>query len=263
MAISIAFIIVTSLLLGSLLGFLGIPPLVGMLALGIFLNLINWIDSSLLAIGTDLRMIALIIILLRAGFELSFDTLKRVGRSAILLSFLPALFEALTITFVGPIFLPLTYLESALLGCVLGAVSPAVVVPMMVGFIEEKRGTKKGIPTLVLAGASMDDVVVIVAFTALLGVYLGEQVNLTYAIASIPISIILGIGVGIGLGLILARLFERYNPRATKRALLILGLAILLVSSEPYLERIHIPFAGFLSVMAIGFIILQKREAMA
>lgn len=133
----------------------------------------------------------------------------------------------------------------------------------MVEFIEEKRGTKKGIPTLVLAGASMDDVVVIVAFTALLGLYLGEQGNLTYAIASIPISIILGIGVGIGIGLILARLFERYNPRATKRALMILGLAILLVSSEPYLEKIHIPFAGLLSVMAIGFIILQKRETMA
>ena len=263
MAFSIALVVILALLLGYILQKVGIPPLVGMLGLGIIFDLFHWLDPSLMAIGVDLRMIALIIILLRAGFELSFDTLKQVGREAIILSFLPALFEASAITLLGPYFLPLTRIESLLLGCVLAAVSPAVVVPMMMHFIDEKRGTQKGIPTLVLAGASLDDVVVIVAFGAVLSFYLGEKVNLTWALISIPLSIILGIGVGLIIGLILFQLFTKYNPRATKRALIILGCAILLVTAESWLEVLHIPFAGLLSVMAIGFIILEKQKGMA
>jgi NhaP-type Na+/H+ or K+/H+ antiporter len=173
MAMSLAEIIVLCLLVDWVSRRFKIPGLVGMLLIGAILgpSVLDTIAPSLLEVGTDLRMIALIVILLRAGFELSRDTLNRVGKQAILLSFLPAAFEALTVTALGPRFLGLSTMESAILGCVLGAVSPAVVVPLMVRFIKEKRGTDKGIPTLVLAAASIDDVTVIVAYSVLIGIY--------------------------------------------------------------------------------------------
>ncbi|NLK14053.1 MAG: sodium:proton antiporter [Spirochaetales bacterium] len=263
MAFSIALIVVISLFLGFLLEKIGIPALVGMLGLGMVMSAFDLLDPSLLAVGVDLRMIALIIILLRAGLQLSFKTLKKVGRQALLLSFLPAFFEAGAITLFGPLFLDLSRMESLLLGSVLAAVSPAVVVPMMIRFIDEKQGTDKGIPTLVLAGASLDDIIVIVAFSAILQLYVGEDVNLVRALLSIPISLILGIGIGLFVGLFLYHIFSRYDPRATKRALIILGCAIFFVTSEQWLEAMHIPFAALVGVMAIGFIILQKNEEMA
>ena len=265
MAMSLAEIVVLCLLVDWLFKRFKMPGLIGMLMIGAILgpSLVDSIAPSLLEVGTDLRMIALIVILLRAGFELSRDTLNRVGRHAILLSVIPAALEALTVTALGPHFLGLSTMESAILGCVLGAVSPAVVVPLMVRFINERRGTAKGIPTLVLAAASIDDVTVIVAYSVLIGIYSGSKVNILWKVMGIPLSIISGIAVGLVLGIVLYKLFDKFNPRATKRALAILGLSILLVHFGDVLEAKDIPFAALLAVMAIGFIILEKREHMA
>ncbi len=265
MAFSLGLLVVLCLLVDYFLQKIRIPGLVGMLAIGALLGpqFLNMLDPSLITVGADLRMIALIVILLRAGLELSKDSLNKVGLQAVLLSFLPALFEALTVTALGPSLLHISRMESAILGCVLGAVSPAVVVPMMVQFIKEKRGTDKGIPTLVLAGASIDDVTVIVAYSLVLGVYVGDSVHLFWTIAGIPLSIVFAVFFGFGIGLILIKVFEKVNPRATKRALAILGISIVLVHMGDILEEHHIPFAALLAVMAIGFIILEKREAMA
>ncbi len=265
MALSLAELILLCLVADYALTRMHIPALVGMLFVGALLGpeLLNVLDPSLIAVGSDLRMIALIVILLRAGFELSRDSLHKVGIQALLLSFLPAVCETLVIVAIGPYLLGLSRIESLLLGCVLAAVSPAVVVPMMVHFIQEKKGTEKGIPTLVLAGASLDDVTVIVAYSVVLGIYAGNETNLVYELISIPLSIIFAILFGFGIGLVLIRLFEKINPRATKRALAILGISIFLVHLGDILEAKHIPFAALLAVMAIGFIILEKREAMA
>jgi solute carrier family 9B (sodium/hydrogen exchanger), member 1/2 len=265
MAVSLAEIIIFCLIADWIFKALRLPGLIGMLAVGALLgpSVLNLINPELLGIGTDLRTIALIVILLRAGLELSRSTLNQVGKQALLLSFLPAAFEALAVTMLGPSLLGLSYLESAILGCVLGAVSPAVVVPMMVKLNQERRGVAKGIPTLVLAGASIDDVTVIVAYSVVVGIYTGGQVNLAWKLAGIPLSILSGIVLGLGIGAVLWRLFERLNPRATKRALAILAVSIALVQAEHWLEARSIPFAALLAVMAIGFMILEKRERMA
>lgn len=265
MALSLAEIIILCLIVDWLFTKFKIPGLVGMLAIGALLGptTLNLIDPSLMLVGSDLRMIALIVILLRAGFELSKESLHRVGKQALLLSFLPALFEALVVVALAPSFLDISRMEAAILGCVLGAVSPAVVVPLMVKFIKEGRGTDKGIPTLVLAGASIDDVTVIVAYSVIIGIYSGGNVNIAWKVAGIPLAIIIGIVVGLGIGLLLVKVFERYNPRATKRALTVIGISILLVNLGDFLETKNLPFAALIAVMAIGFVILEKREHMA
>lgn len=264
MALSIAEIILISLFINYLFKYIKIPGLVGMLLLGIIFGpyVLNLLSPDVIQISSDLRMIALIVILLRAGFELNKDTLNRVGKQVLFLSFIPALFEGTAIAFLGPYFLHLTFLESAILGAILSAVSPAVVVPLMIKFIEEKKGTKKGIPSLVLAASSIDDVFVIVIYSVLIGMYLGHKVSIVWKLVSIPISIVVGIAVGLIIGWILYKLFEKYNPRATKRLLIILSLSIILVRVEPLMENI-VPFAALLAVMAIGFIILEKREHFA
>jgi len=265
MAVSLALVIVLCLLADWLFRLFKFPGLVGMLAVGAVLgpSVLNLINPELLMLGADLRMIALVVILLRAGLELSRDSLNRVGRNAALLAFVPGLCEAATITLLGPFFLPLNRMECAVLGYVLAAVSPAVVVPRMIRFNREGRGTAKGIPTLVLAGASVDDVVAIVAYSVLIGIYTGGQVNVAWKLVGIPLSILTGVLVGLGLGVLLYKLFERFNPRATKRALVIVGLSIGLVWLGTLLERINLPFAALIAVMAIGFVILERRERMA
>ncbi len=265
MAISLAEIIILCLIADWAFKRFRVPGLIGMLGVGVILgpSALDAISPSLMAVGTDLRMIALIVILLRAGFELSRESLNRVGLQALLLAVVPAAFEAIAVTLLGPPLLGLSAMESAILGCVLGAVSPAVVVPMMVRFNQEWRGTAKGIPTLVLAAASVDDVTVIVAYSVLIGIYAGSEVNIAWKVAGIPIAVLAGIAVGLLMGAALYRIFERYNPRATKRALTVLGVSIILVQLGNVLESRDIPFAALLAVMAIGFIILEKREHMA
>jgi NhaP-type Na+/H+ or K+/H+ antiporter len=185
-----------------------------------------------------------------------------VGVQALLLSFIPGIMEGSTIALLGPRFLPLTHLESAMLGFIIAAVSPAVVVPMMIGFIERRMGAKKGIPTMVMAAAALDDVVAIVIFSALLGFYTGSSENVLLKAAGIPVSILTGIGSGLLIGWLLLKLFERFNPRATKRTMVVVGISILMVHVQQLLEGI-VPFAALLAVMATGFIILEKREHMA
>ncbi len=264
MAVSLAEIIIISLLVDWAFRKIKVPGLVGMLFVGIILGpyALGWLSPDLMKISADLRLIALIVILLRAGFELSLQTLRRVGRMVILLSFVPAVFEGIAVTLLGPHFLNLTYMESAILGAILAAVSPAVVVPLMIHFIERRMGAEKGIPTLVLAASSIDDVFVIVIYSVLVGMYTGQKVSIAWKFAGIPISILLGIGIGLLIGIGLYKLFEKYNPRATKRLLVILGISILLVRIEHLLEE-TVPFAALLAVMAIGFIILEKREHFA
>lgn len=264
MAVSIAEIIILSLLADWLCRRCGIPGLIGMLLVGVLLGpyVLGYLDPHLLAIGSDLRLIALIVILLRAGFELSRQTLHRVGGRALLLSFVPAVIEGAAVTVLGPPLLGLGILESAMLGSVLAAVSPAVVVPMMIRLMQERKGAEKGIPTMILAAASVDDVFVIVIFSVLMGFYTGHQVNLAWKLAGIPLSIVLGIVVGALIGLVLCRLFERFNPRATKRVLTVIAVSVLLVRAEHLVED-WVPFAALVAAMAIGFVILEKREHMA
>jgi solute carrier family 9B (sodium/hydrogen exchanger), member 1/2 len=264
MAFGIAEILVLCLAADWLLRQLRIPGLVGMLFVGVVLGpyALDLLDDNLLAVGPDLRMIALIVILLRAGFELSRKTLRSVGGRVLLLAFVPATCEALAITLAGPRFLGLTHLQSALLGSVLAAVSPAVVVPSMVRFIKERKGADKHVPSMVMAAASVDDVYVIVAHSVVLGLYVGHDVDWVRQAVGVPISLVLGIGVGLAAGLALFWLFDRFNPRATKRVLLLVAVSALLVRLQ-YALAPAIPFAALVSTMAIGYLILDKREPMA
>jgi solute carrier family 9B (sodium/hydrogen exchanger), member 1/2 len=264
MALGLAMLIILGLLVDDVFRRVRIPGLVGMMGVGVVLGpcVLAVLDPALLAFSADFRMIALIVILLRAGFELRKDTLRRVGVQAVWLSFVPATLEALAVMALGPRWLGLSVLESAILGTVLGAVSPAVVVPMMLDFQARRMGTDKGIPTMVIAASSIDDVFVIVVFTSLLGMYMGGPVDLAWTLAGIPVSIALGTGAGLGCGWILYRVFRRFNPRATKRLLAILGVSIVLVGIEPHVESV-VPFAALLAVMGIGAIILAKSEPMA
>ena len=264
MAFSIAEMILLGLLADWLFRKLRMPGLLGMLLLGVLFGpyVLNWMDPGFLATSSDLRMIALVVILLRAGFELSREALNKVGVQALLLSFIPGIMEGSTIAWLGPVFLPLTHMQSALLGFVVTAVSPAVVVPMMIGFIERRMGAKKGIPTMMIAAASLDNVIAIVILSILLGFYVGTTENLAIAVAKIPISVFTGIGTGLLIGWILLKVFEQFNPRATKRMLVVLGISILLMHLQQLLKGI-VPFVALLAVMAMGFIILEKREQMA
>lgn len=261
---SLAELIILSLIVDWAFRKMTIPGLVGMLFLGVAFGpyVLGWVSPDLLAVSQDFRLIALIVILLRAGFELSKDTLNRVGGRVTLLSGVPATFEGVAIMFLGPPLLGLSYLESAILGSILGAVSPAVVVPLMIRFMERGLGAEKGIPTMILAASSIDDVFVIVIYSVLIGIYTGHSVNVAWQLAGIPISIVLGIVVGLVLGFALFHLFKRFNPRATKRVLVLLGLSVLLVRAEHLLSA-WVPFAALLAVMAVGFYILEKNEHMA
>jgi len=265
MAVSIAEMILLGLLADWIFRKLKMPGLLGMLLLGVVCGpyVLNVLQPGFLDASSDLRMIALIIILLRAGFELNRDALNRVGLQALLMSFVPGILEGTTIALIAPKFLPLTHLESAMLGFIVAAVSPAVVVPMMIHFMERKMGAKKGIPTLILAAASLDDVVAIVIFSAFLGLYTGTSEHLWMKFAGIPISVVAGVAVGLAIGFILLKLFEQFNPRATKRTMIVIGVSILLVRIQHVLEMQGMTFAALVAVMATGFMILEKREEMA
>jgi len=264
MIASLAEIIILGLLVDWAFRKLTLPGLVGMLFLGIGLGpyFLDWIDSDLLDVSDDIRIIALIVILLRVGFELSKRTLNRVGIRALALSILPPLAEGVVITLLGPSLLGLTYLQSAILGSVLAAVSPAVVVPLMINFIGRNMGAEKGIPTMVLAASAMNDVLVIVVYTMLVRAIINQGASIAWGVAGIPVSIFLGVGVGLVVGILLFQSFRNFNPRATKRVLIILGLSILLVRIEQLVSG-WIPFAALLAVICIGLIILERDEHMA
>jgi len=242
----------------------GLSGLVGMLITGIIAGpyVLGLMNSEIMAVSGEFRKIALIVILLRAGFELRRDQLLRVGRAAVIMSIVPAVFEIAGVMLVAPKLLDMTYLDAAILGSILAAVSPAVVVPLMINFIDLGRGTKKGIPTLILGASSLDDVFVIALFSVFLGMHGGNEVGIPAKLAEIPISIVLGIFVGLVPGYILYLLFTGYDWRPPKRTLVVLGVGMLLTWVEAACKD-HVPIASLLGVMAIGFIILEKSEPIA
>ena len=264
MATSLAMIVLLGLLANTLFTKFRMPGLLGMLLLGIVTGpyVLNWLDPDLLKVSADYRLIALIIILLRAGLGISKNDLKVVGRTAIKLGCFPGLIEGLTIAVISTKMLGYSFIQGGILGFIIAAVSPAVVVPLMLAYKEKGVGTRKGIPTLVLAGASMDDVFAITIFTAFLGLYSGHHGNIGIKILSIPMSIVLGIVLGFLIGLVLVAIFKRYHLRDTKKVLFILGSAILLTTIENILKS-RIEIAALLGVMAIGAVILEKAPKVA
>ena len=264
MAFGLALIIIFGLGADYLFKHIRLPGLIGMLIIGILVGpyVFNFMSPEMMKVSGDFRKLALIVILLRAGFELRRDALNRVGRAAVLMSAIPAVFEIVGVILVAPALLHITYLEATILGCILGAVSPAVVVPLMIDFMDRGRGAKKGMPTLILGASSLDDVFVIVLFTVFLGMYGGEQTHILWKLSEIPISIVLGIVVGLVAGYFLYRLFTKYDWRPPKRTLIVMGVAILLTWLESALEG-YVPVASLLGVMAIGFVILEKSEPIA
>lgn len=263
MLTSLALIFLFGLIFGALFQKLRLPPLLGMLIVGIVLGpyALDWLDESLLSISADLRQIALIIILTRAGLNLNIRDLKKVGRPAILMCFLPACFEILGMLVLAPPLLHISYLDAAIMGAVVGAVSPAVIVPKMLRLMEEGYGTQKSIPQMILAGASVDDVFVIVLFSAFTGLAQGESLS-PLRFAEIPVSILLGVLVGAALGLLLAFFFQTVHMRDSIKVLLILSLSFLLVALEDALEGI-VPISGLLAVMSLGIALQRKRDVVA
>ncbi len=263
MLLSIAYILMLGMFMGWLCKKIKLPSLTGMIITGILLgpHLLNLIDHSILTISSDLRRIALIIILMRAGLSLDLNDLKKVGRPAVFMCFVPACFEMLGMLLLAPKLLGISLLDAAIMGAVVGAVSPAVIVPKMLKLMEEGYGTKNSIPQLILAGASVDDVFVIVMFSAFTGLAQGNAVSMQSFI-HIPISIVLGILIGIVIGEILAKYFEYVHIRDTAKVIILLCIAFILVSLEDRFSAI-IPFSALISIMSIGIAMQRKRENVA
>ena len=259
---SLALIILLGLVSAMILEKIKLPNIIGMLIVGIMLgpSMFNMLDESLLSISGDIKEIALIIILLKAGLSLDLTDLKKVGRPAVLLCFLPATFEILGFIIFGPKLLGLTLLESAILGAVMGAVSTAVIVPRMTFLLENGYG-KKGLPQMVIAGSSADDVYVIVIFTALLALAKGSKISIM-SFLNIPISIILGILMGVLVGFIMVYLFKNYKLRNTYKVIILLSICFLFVSIEKSLEG-KLAISGFLAIMAMGVTIFNKYPSLS
>lgn len=263
MLLSLALVFLMAMSLNAILTKLKIPGLLGMIFTGIVLGpyALNIIAPEILNISADLREIALIVILLRAGLSLDIQDLKRVGRPAILMCFIPATFEIAAIVTLAPIFLNISILEAAILGTVVAAVSPAVVVPRMIRLIDEGYGKKHSIPQLVMAGASVDDIFVIVLFASFMGMYKGASFD-AVALLKVPISIVVGIAVGILVGLILVWFFRKLHMRDTVKVVIILCVAFLLTALEDLIAP-YVPMSGLLSIMALGATILGTYETLS
>ena len=263
MLTSIAMILLLGLLLGWIFSKLKLPSLMGMVLVGIILGpyALNLMDESILRISGELRQIALVIILTRAGLSLNVSDLKKVGRPAILMCFVPACIEMLGTVIFAPILLGVSVLEAAVIGSVIAAVSPAVIVPRMIRLIEEGYGKSKSIPQLILAGASVDDVFVIIVFTAFTGLAATGAMSVN-TFLQIPISIVLGIILGGCVGAVLILFFKKCHIRDSVKVLIILSISFLLLEFENRLEG-YIPISGLLAIMSMGIIIKQKYEALA
>lgn len=261
MLLSAALILLTGLVLGELAGLLRLPKLTGMLAAGIILGATGILDPELMGISPELRKIALIIILTRAGLNLELADLKKCGRPALLMSFIPASLEIIGVTLLAPPLLGLSLTEAAMMGAVLAAVSPAVIVPKMLKLLEDKRGTDKLIPQMILAGASMDDVFVIVMFSVFSGLCAGGGIS-PMSIVNIPVSIILGAALGAVCGILLALVFSKIHLRDSVKVVIIISLSFLLVSLEDALPE-WIGFSGLVAVMAAGIALRQKAPERA
>lgn len=263
MLFSLALIFLLGMILGSLFKKLKLPALLGMLLTGILLgpHFFNLLDSSILNISADLRQIALIIILTRAGLNLDIQDLKKVGRPAFFMCFIPATLEIIGMIILASYLFKLSFLDSAILGTVIAAVSPAVIVPKMLKLMEEGYGKKNSIPQLIMAGASVDDIFVIVLFTVFTG--LATTGALSFAeFIKIPTSIILGLLAGAILGKILALFFEKIHLRDSNKVIILLSIAFLLVTLEKSITGV-IGFSGLLAIMAMGGTIKKYRKEVA
>lgn len=266
MLTSLSFIFLVGLAMGAICQKLKLPRIIGMLATGIVLGpyVLNLLDPSILSISADLRKMALVIILLKAGLSLNLDDLKKVGRPAIMMSFVPASFEIIGYLLFAPAILGITRVEAAVMGSVLAAVSPAVVVPRMVQLMETKYGTEKAIPQMIMAGASCDDIFVIVLFTTFLSMAQGGSADIK-AFANIPISIILGIILGAIVGYLLYLFFEtayakKHYVRNSMKVIIVLGFSFLLIAIEGWLEG-KIAVSGLLAVVSMACVLKMKCTA--
>lgn len=263
MLLSISLILIIGMSAGWLCQKAKLPSLIGMIATGIILGpyVLNLLDPSILGISAELRKIALIIILTRAGLGLDVKGLKKLGRPALLMCFVPASFELAGMIILAPTLMGVTVMEAAVLGAVLAAVSPAVVVPRMVKLMDEGYGVKEGIPQLILAGASVDDVYVIVLFSTFVGMLQGESASVL-SFVNIPVSIISGIAIGSLVGILLALFFSKIHIRDTSKVLIILCISFLLVVLEDGLNT-QITFSALIAIMFIGIGLKQKNTALA
>ena len=263
MLFSLSLILILGFSLSGIFNRLRLPGLLGMILTGIVLGpyALNLISPDILDISSDLREIALIIILTRAGLNIDIKDLKKVGRPAILMCFVPALFEITAVTLLAPLFFNISYIEAAIMGSVLAAVSPAVIVPRMIHLIDSGYGKDKSIPQLIMAGASVDDIFVIVLFASFMGMYGGEGFNPT-SLLLVPVSIISGMGLGIISGFIFVKVFKAIHVRDTVKVLIMLSIAFLFVSLEDFIKP-YFPVSGLLAVMAFSATILSTYEVLA
>ena len=263
MLLSIALILLVGMFMSWICQKIKLPGLLGMLATGVVLGpyVLNLLDVSILGISSELRKIALIIILTRAGLGLDLSGLKKIGRSAVMMCFVPASFELLGMLLLAPKLMGIRLLEAAIMGAVLAAVSPAVVVPRMVKLMEEGYGVNEGIPQLILAGASVDDVYVIVLFSTFVGMMQGKGASVI-SFVNIPVSIILGIAIGLVIGILLAYFFEKVHIRDTTKVLIILSISFLLVTIEDNMTT-AITFSALIAIMFIGIGLQRKKEVVA
>ncbi|MCC3866682.1 cation:proton antiporter [Terrisporobacter mayombei] len=263
MLTSLAIIFLLGLLMGSIFNKLKLPSLMGMIFTGILLSpyAFNLLDDKILSISPDLRQLALVIILTRAGLSLDVKDLKKVGRPAVLMCFVPACFEILAVVLIAPKLLGVTVLEAAIMGAVVAAVSPAIIVPRMINLIEQKIGKENSIPQLIMAGASVDDIFVIVLFTAFTDLAKGGDMSLS-SFAQIPISIIMGILVGVLMGIVLIKIFKKVHFRDSIKVIIILSVSFLLIELQNSLENV-IPMSGLLAIMSMGILIKAKYEVLA
>lgn len=263
MLTSLALVFLLGLAAAALCSRIGLPRIIGMLLTGILIGpyVLNWLDDSILSISSALRQMALIIILIKAGLSLSLSDLKKVGRPAVMMACVPASCEILAFFLLAPHILGINRIEAAVMGAVLGAVSPAVVVPRMVQLMEEKRGTGQGIPQMILAGASCDDIYVIVLFSTFVGMAQGGSANMMDFV-NIPVSIVLGVALGAAVGLLLYLFLEtayRHScyVRNSTKVILILGLSFLLMAVETWLKGI-VSVSGLLAVMSMACVLKIK-----
>ncbi|NCB71530.1 MAG: sodium:proton antiporter [Clostridia bacterium] len=263
MLFSLSLILIIGFSLSGILNRIKIPGLIGMIFTGVLLgpHMLDLISPEILGISADLREIALIVILVRAGLSIDISDLRKAGRPALLMCFVPATFEIAAVTYLAPLLLGVSYIEAAIMGCVLAAVSPAVIVPRMIHLMETGYGKKSRIPQIIMAGASVDDIYVIVLFTAFLGMYRGEGFSAS-TLVSVPVSILSGVIMGAVTGIILVSIFKRIHMRDTVKVLIILSIAFMFVSIEDFMKPFF-PVSGLLAVMSLGCSILRSYEILA
>lgn len=261
--LSLGIILLSGFLVGLLFEKMKLPKIVGMIIIGILLgpSLLNIIDDSIINISAMLRQIALVIILTRSGLSLNLKKLKEIGRPAILMCFVPATFEIVGVLILAPLLPGVSIVEALLIGSVLAAVSPAVVVPRMIKLKEKGYGENKSIPELIMAGSSADDIYVIVLFYAFLGLVDGGKLN-ALSFANIPVSIILGVLLGIGVGLLLSFIYKKINMNIIIKILLLISTSFLLIGLEELVSD-YISFSSLLGIITIGMVILLKNKEVA